>query len=604
MNPVIENELNELEALASRLRGGELTPPQFRAQSVHYGVYTQSQPDRYFVRIRVPYGVITSAQVEALATAIQTCGPGACHLTARQGIEIHDLALDQVVPLLRMLAAVDLLSHETGGNAVRGIMVCPHAGVGKGEPFDPTPYAALLTRSFVRHPDFQALPRKMKIGFSCCEADCARSAVQDLGFQARVDARGEHGFRVLVGGGTGALPRLGRLLLEFLPAEQLAPFTEAFLRLFNRLGDRQNRARARVKFLVQGLGLDPLRQEVLREWELVRAAAKVYPPAAGPHRDLLHSPRPSPPPPPGFGAASLSPLHSPGPSSLTPLPSDGRGEPGRGGPGQALLRESEEFSAWLAAQTQPQQQSGFRTVRLSLLAGNIASPQLRQLATLTRRFSLEMRTTPEQGLLLRWAPDDQLPQIYQALADGRLLARLAVARLLACPGSSSCSNAFTHAPGLAQAITARLAALPGRTDLLGQLRIRVSGCPNGCTLHALADIGLEGVANRDGQTWWPAYRILVAGREAQPRPRLATDLGMLPARVVPACVADLASCYLQQGRPDESLADLVDRIGIEPLAALVQKHQHQPVPDRRDWLIDWGETGPYRPRTAKAAGIC
>ena len=566
-------ELNELAALVERLQRGELKRADFRGQSVHYGVYTQRQPDRYFVRIRVPHGIASPAQLTGLATAIETYGQGECHLTTRQGIEVHDLLLGQIMPLLRTLAEADLLSHETGGNSIRSIMVCPHAGVGADEPFDVTPYAELLTRYFVRHPDFQALPRKMKIAFSGCEQDCVRSFAQDLGFQARKNSAGECGFRVLAGGGTGALPRLGQELVEFLPAGQVCSFTEAFLRAFNRLGDRQNRRRARVKFLIQSLGVQKLFQETEREWAALQRETKSHP--------LLES-------------VSESPAKSGSATAESESLERAERQPGN----------DKEFSMWATVQTQPQRQVGFRTVRVSPVGGTITAGQLRQLAALAGRFELALRLTPEQGFLLRWARTNRLFQIYQLLDAARLLNPLSVSRLIACPGSQRCSNAFTNTPALAQAVVAKLATLSNAADAPTPLHIRLCGCSNGCSLHALADIGLEGMANRAQNEWFPVYRLRLGGRESQSRPKFGEDLGTLPARHVPACVADVAGYYLANRKRNESLADLLDRVGAEPFAALVKKHQPESLQDWRELAMDLGETKQYRPRGANEAGVC
>ena len=568
MNAMIEKELGELAALIQSRRQGRLTPQEFRAHSVHYGVYTQRQPDLHFVRVRVPQGVISPAQLSQLATAIETAGRSECHLTTRQGVEVHGLTLDQIGPLLRNLAGVDLFSHETGGNSIRSIMVCPHAGVGTEAPFDVTPCAELLTRQFVRHPDFQALPRKMKIAFSCCEQDCVRSFAQDLGFQARRSSSGEPGFRVLVGGGTGALPRLGQELTDFLPLGQMCLFTEAFLRMFNRLGDRTNRGRARVKFLVQALGLPAFRQEIARERTALEQEGRSYP-----------APSEVTEPPGGCEVADTEFADQPGAAHTA-------------------------FSAWAAVQTQPQPQPGFRTVRISLAGGSVAVDQLRRLAELSGRFGWPIRTTPEQGFLLRWVPEPGLFALYRELIAARLSDRLAVSRMVVCPGSTDCSNAFTNTPALAQAIAARLAALPGGADALGRLRLRLSGCPNGCGFHASADIGLEGVASRKQTDWVPAYRVWVGGRESQRQPRFGDPLGLVPARHVPELVADLAAHYLATRQGDESFADCLERVGSESFAALVHKHRLEAAPDHRALTTDWGETGQYIPRGAKAGGVC
>lgn len=573
MNENVKSELNELAALVERLQCKELNRIEFRGHSVNYGVYTQRQPDRYFVRIRVPHGVISPAQLTRLAEGVETYGPSECHLTIRQGFEVHDLLLDQIMPLLRTLAEVELLSHETGGNSIRSIMVCPHAGVGADEPFDVTSYAEMLTRHFVRHPDFQTLPRKMKIAFSCCEQDCVRSFAQDLGFQACKSPAGECGFRVLVGGGTGALPRLGQEFLEFLPAEQVCSFTEAFLRVFNRLGDRQNRRRARVKFLVQSLGVQKLFEETMCEWAALQSEMKSYPPL----QLVSDSPSKSTPDTATFELLEQT---------------------------KSQLDDDKEFSQWATIQTQPQRQAGFRTVRVSLAGGSITAGQLRQLAALVERFELTIRLTPEQGFLLRWARANQLFQIYQLVSAARLCNQLVVSRLIACPGSQRCSNAFTNTSPLAQAVAAQLATLSDSSETVCQLHIRLCGCSNGCGLHALADIGLEGMASRTQNEWFPVYHLWVGGRESQNRPKFGKDLGTLPARRVPACVTEMVGYYLANRKQYESLAGLLERVGAEPFVTLVKKHQPESIQDWRELAMDWGESKQYQPRSAREAGVC
>jgi len=563
MKPILAQELAEIEELIERLRRGEWDRTQFRARGVHYGLYTQRQPDLYFVRMRLRQGTISVAQLNALATAIECFARGACHFTTRQGVEIHDVALDKISPLLRTLAEADLSSHETGGSSVRGVMVCPHAGVRENEPFDATPYAAWLTECLLRHPDFQALPRKMKIGFSCCADDCTHTAWQDLGFQARVHATGERGFRVLAGGGTGALPRLAQELFEFIPAADAAIVTEAFLRVFNRLGDREHRQRARVKFLLQKIGVQALRDEVNKELKALCDEKRVYP---------------------------AIPVASEGPMVLR---NDGNGRDG-----------DDEVRRWTRTATERQNQDGFSTVRVSLRGGAMTAVQLRLLAGLAQQFASSIRVTPEQGFLFRFVRTADLPAIHSALALAGLMHPLAVTRLVACPGSSGCSNAFTHAPGLADALTAQLVKL-GHAETIGQLRIRMSGCPNGCGMHASADVGLEGIAHRSGDHWFPAYRIWIGARESEMSPRVGTDIGTVLARWVPECVSELLTHFIQCRADGEAFSNFVDRTGVQAFTAILGRFTFMNGSGDKDWLMtDWGETAPYRPRHAKAAGVC
>lgn len=533
MNESIATELNELAALVGRLKCAELSRPEFRSHSVHYGVYTQRQSDRYFVRLRVPLGIVTAAQLNALAETTDRWADGECHLTTRQGVEIHNLSLDGMLEALAALANVGLSSHESGGNTVRGILTCPHAGNNANEPFDVTEYAALLNRHLLRHPDFQTLPRKIKIAFSCCSDDCANTVLHDLGFQARADVKGQLGFRVVVGGGAGALPRLAKELIAFLPGSELIVFTEAFLRMFNRLGDRQNRRRSRVKFLLESLGLDRLREELSKEWHTLKAEQREWP------------------------AVKL-------PDKSTQCNSSG-------------------------------------VLRVSVPGGNFTGSQIRQFAALVSQHGLSLRTTPEQEFLLRDIPAEQLSTIKSSLLQAGLLPSNPATRITACPGSSACSNAFTNSRALAQVIFQKFGEAQS-TNSTEPLRIRVSGCTNACTLHVIGDIGLEGLAQRRDETLIPAYRLRLGGHSHQQCPRLATDFGIVPARRVADCVSDVVMLYSRERRANESLSEVIERIGNEPFAALVKAHQQSH--DVEDMAVDVGEHAPYRAQGEAPATTC
>lgn len=530
-----ETDLQTLALLVEGLQRGELTRADFRSQSVHLGVYTQRQPDRYFVRLRLPLGQITPGQLNMLAEVAERWADGQCHLTTRQGVEIHNLALENLIPALAALAEASLSTHESGGNTVRGIVVCPHSNQAAAESFDVTPYANWLNRHLFRHPDFQTLPRKIKIGFSACSDDCSHTVLHDLGFQARMDASKQPGFRVLTGGGAGSLPRLGRELIEFLPAKELLIFTEAFLRMFNRLGDRQNRRRSRVKFLVESFGVERLRQEVFTERDALKLAQQ--------NRPAVDMPMP--------------------------------------------LSE-QNFSD--------------QTLRVVLSAGNIASSQLRCLAALAIQFNLSLRVTSDQNILLRNISAEHATIIQATLRNAGLKTEASSHRLTSCPGTSCCSNAFTNSAALAEAISCQLATDENSASAPGQpLRIRLSGCTNGCSLHVMADIGLEGLAQRREGGLVPAYRLWLGGRAHQQNPRLASDLGIIPARKAAECVCDVIGLYRRECQPGESVSQMLDRVGSQPFETIIQRQWQ--TEDIDALALDVGATSPYRAQ-GDAATTC
>jgi len=525
----IGHELRQLATLIGRLERGEITRTEFRTHSAHLGLCPQRQPDLYFIRLRPSLGALTVAQLHALADAAENWGAGECHLTTRQGIELHQLSIRDALKALKALGAAGLSSRENGGNTVRSIVVCPHPSA-EANGFDVTEYAALLQEHLLRHSDFQALPRKLKIGFSCCAEDCTHTVLQDLGFQARLHVGGERGFRVMAGGGAGASPRLGSELIAFLPANDLLIFCEAFLHAFNRLGNRENPRRARIKFLLESLGVEKLRHEIEKERQALAAKNWAWP--------------------------------------IVKPPTKANQEAAAGG-----------------------------VLRAPVRGGIVASGQLRALAAIVGKHHLALRTTTEQDFMLRNVRPDSAKAVQAALQEAKLGADSPHVFVTACLGSTVCSRAFTNSQAVAQEIARELAKL--ECDKSRRLpRVRVSGCSNGCALHAIAEIGLEGVAQKREGGVIPAYRLWIGGRSHQRKPRLALDLGIVPARRVPACLSEMISLFQRERRDAETVAETVDRIGVETFAAVARWHQRGG--NLRELSVDWGEHTAYRLRVETA----
>ncbi|MBI4025687.1 MAG: nitrite/sulfite reductase [Verrucomicrobia bacterium] len=570
--PEIQKELAELKRLVERHQGGDLKRDEFRTHATHYGVYPQGQEKLYFLRIRVLCGMVSSEQLEELALVAHAWGDGKCHLTTRQGVEIHGVTVENIIPSLTSLASAGLISHESGGSSVRNIVLCPHAGIGPGEPFDVTDYADWLTRHLLRHSDYQKLPRKMKIGMSCCQADCGRTLVQDIGFQARVEkGSGLRGFRVAVGGGLGAHPRMGQILFEFAPADELLLVTDAILRVFDRMGERQNRRRSRLKFFIESAGIESFRRLVEEELARLKSSPPSHPP-------LLS------------GISNGKEKRS---GSSRFQKAIGQWTPNH----QAYLR-------WRTGHVRSQQQSAWRMIDVRVPAGDFSVEQFKQIALIMRHHGLAARLAPGQTVLLRGARPEQLKEIHHALHTAGLDTLLVPVNLIACPGAAGCPNAFTNTRALIQALRLQIKIHEDFHEDTAELTIRVSGCMNGCSQHAVADIGFEGAARHHNTQWIPSYRVWLGGTADQETVRFGTKIGAVPARKAPALLADLMACYRKHRTGTELFGDTVHRTGVAPFCKLLEKHAASFDLRQKEMVQDWGAGQPYHPPRRAHAGVC
>ncbi len=546
-------EIARLAEVIARRRQGLVDEDDFRRLRLHHGIYgIRGQSDIQMVRVRLPAGALNAAQCERLGEIVDRFGRGVGHLTTRQDIELHWVGLERVPEVLRLLDEVGLTTREAGGNVVRNITVCPLAGVCTGEVFDVTPHAAAVSRHLLRNPVGQRLPRKFKIAFSGCATDCAVVGIHDVGALAvvREEAGMRHlGFRVYVGGGLGAAPRAAQLLEPFTPAEQLIPTVESLVRVFDRLGNRDDLARARLKFLVADLGIDAVREAVLRE------------------RRLLWSAWPGPPPPPVAPADSSVIAQSlQAEASPSPRPSDPRGAPPGALPPEAPQprRVPLAFGPWHRTNVQPQRQPGYRVVYVIVPGGDLTGQQLRALAALLRRVpGLELRTEIGQNVVLRWVPEAWLPSVYVALAGAGLGEPGAhgIADVVSCPGADTCNLAITYAHRLGLELGRRLAERPdlGRADDLRGVHIGVSGCTNACGQHHLATIGLYGGVRKVGTRQVPSYELLLGGEVRDGSVTFAQPVMRLPARRVPDAVFRLIDRYRTERLAGESFLGWVRR---------------------------------------------
>lgn len=540
--------------------GGTLTPDEFKRCRLQMGVYgIRGLKDRHMIRVKVPAGQLNADQLEGLSRASRDYATGRGHATTRQAIQLYDIAVQRLPQLLAELAEVGLTSREACGNTVRNVTACPFTGICADELFDVSPYARAVVRHFLRNAVSQSLPRKFKISFSGCAIDCAMSAIHDIGAVAarREGAQGmAYGFTLYVGGGLGANPRSGDRLEPFTPVGQLLPTCEAIVRVFDRHGDRANRSRARMKFLLERIGADAFRRLVVAE------------------RDAL--------------------LREPGRFALLPEP-----EPINGPDAKARALPSAESALlrrWLGTNVRPQRQAGYWIVTVRLILGDMSAEQMGGLARLSREHGTgRLVTTPWQDICLPWVPTNALAPLHAALAALGLGEPDAerIQDITSCPGADTCQIGITSSRGLAGALMRVLKRPEYAAKEFASLRIKISGCPNSCGQHHIADIGLFGAAKNVAGRLIPHYQLLVGGRTAPGVAEFGLPVVRLPAKRVPEAVQRLLDDYRSRRQDGEAFRVYATRVGLPALQALLEPCATLEPGQEAAAAEDWGQTTPF-----------
>lgn len=547
--PHIEQELEEFAGRVAGYTAGALSPDDFKPCRLQLGIYgIRGLKDRQMVRIKVPSGRLTAEQLEGASVLTDEFATGRAHVTTRQDLQIYEVPITKTPELLRRLAQIGLTTREACGNSVRNVTACPFAGLFDDELFDVVPYANAVTAHFLRNPASQALPRKFKMSFSACRDDCAMAPIHDLGGTAarRMEGgRAAHGFRLYVGGGLGAVPRPADVLEPFTPTAQLLPTCEAVIRVFHRDGDRANKQRARLKFLLERIGIEAFRQRVAEMREQLLAEH--------PER-FAYLPEP------------------------TPV------DPTRAAPPAFPDRPFGPYRRWLATNVRPQRHAGYAAVTIRLLLGDLTTIQMREVAELSRRVGRsQVITTQWQDLCLPWVAIEQLPALFEGLTRIGLAQSEAqrVQDITACPGVDTCQIGVTASRGLARALTQTLEQPAYLADDLQGIRIKISGCPNSCGQHHIADIGLHGAARTVHGRLVPHYQLMLGGGPAVGgtppsgqaeggRWQLAQAVVKVPAAHVPQAVERVLAWYRSQRAPDESFRVFARRMGATPFQQLLQ----------------------------------
>jgi sulfite reductase (ferredoxin) len=518
-------------------------------------------------RIKIPGGGLNAGQLETLADLAEEYSDGIAHITTRQDFQLHYVHIDDTPSLMRRLAAANITTREACGNSVRNVTACPYAGTCPDEVFDVTPYSRALSKFLLGHPDTQNLGRKFKPSFSgCSQHACGLASLHDIGLIAVQRAGGgppgteeKRGFEMYVGGGLGAVPYQAKLFDVFVPQEELLPVSQAIARVFSRLGEKKNRSRARMKFLVQDLGIEKFKEIVLEE-----------------RRGLAPDPRWT-----DYLAGAEE-------FQEAPL------QPG----GECPPAASEAFRRWRQTNTRPQKQEGYVVVTVALPLGDITATQLRALADLARRFTREtIRTTVEQNLVLRWISKSDLPEIFDALEAAGLGQPGAgtIIDIVTCPGTDTCKLGISSSRGLAAELRKRLAEKSFQLDeSVNGLHVKISGCFNSCGQHHVADLGFYGVSRKIAGYAVPHFQVVLGGEWEHNAGSYGLPVMAIPSKNIPEVVTRLSERYAGGRRNGENFKDFIKRIGKPELKNILEDLARPPAdPADHTLFTDWGDPREY-----------
>ncbi|MDA0264165.1 MAG: nitrite/sulfite reductase [Chloroflexi bacterium] len=572
--PFLDDEIGRLEEEAAAFVAGERENTEFTPFRLKQGVYGQRQADVQMIRVKLPGGIITTEAMDTLGTFAEQYAPlGKGHITTRENFQFHHVPLAQCPDALRLLGSAGLSTREACGNVVRNVVGAPSSGICASEVFDPTPYLAAYVRFAVRHPITQAFPRKFKSAFTGCDAhDHVAAAIQDLTYvsQIRVENGVEkRGFKVFVAGGTSIMPRLAKPLYDFLPEEDFLRLALALFTVFNNADMlRKNRMMARLKVLVDKIGLEEFK--VLVEAEL----EKIGPIDPKPYMHVEELMRETPP----------------------ELASNGHHD-----------HDGGDYAKWRDTNVEAQKQEGYYAVHVKPERGNITADQFHGLARIMGKYTGgRARASQEQNLLLRFVPEHLLHDVWSELTDLGLAEPDAnsISNVVSCPGTDSCKLGITSSMGLAGALKQEIQSWDGLLDDQGvnDIRIKMSGCPNGCGLHHIANIGFHGAAVKgaDGQQV-PAYEMFLGGNYGGSNvqdSRIGTRIPRvkIPAKSVPGVLKDVVSYYKNNRSDGESFNQFLDRVGVEEVSAVATKAQDAvaAATPGSDLYIDWERSNLYK----------
>jgi len=572
-NPVVQKDILDLEKKILLFREGKIDSEKFRSLRLARGVYGQRQQGVQMVRIKIPFGKINTKQLTCIADISDEYSNGNLHLTTRQDVQIHYISLEKTPELWAKLEQDDITLREACGNTVRNITASSIAGIDPKEPFDIMPYANALFKFFLRNPIQENLGRKFKIAFSSSEDDTAFTFIHDLGFIPKVkieNGKIVRGFKVLIAGGLGAQPILSQVAHEFLPDDQIIPFAEAIVRVFDRHGERNNRHKARLKYLIAKIGLTEFLK--LIEEEKLALKSKNLSSHFSFREDEVKE-----------GLEKVSE------KVFTTL----------------KVTHSEQYKKWLDTNTFEQKQQGFFAVGVRVPLGNVRSEKIRQFVEVIKKYaSDDLRITLNQGFLLRFVPKEALPALYKEL-DSILLALAgfdSIGDITACPGTDTCNLGISNSTGIA--LELEKVIQNEYSDLLydKNIKIKISGCMNSCGQHSLAQIGFHGSSLKAGAHIVPALQVLLGGGVVgNGEGRISDKVIKVPSKRGPAVLREILNDYEKNSSENETFNQYFDRQGNNYFFQLLKSHADLSTVAENEF-VDWGSDDKYK--TTVGVGEC
>jgi len=573
IDPEMAADIAKFEEMLDDYQAGRVEEDVFRVFRLNNGIYGQRQGGtNQMVRVKVPYGAMTADQLDLLADVVDDHSRGWGHITTRQNIQFHFVELTEIPEVMRRMAEVGLTTREACGDTVRNVQGCHLAGACPLEILDVTPWAEAAYRHFVRNPLGQRLPRKFKINFSGCDTDCGQAMFNDVGVIAASrtfeDGSVERGFRIYIAGGLGTTPFPALVLEDFTPREDLLATIESVLRVFEQTGNRDNKLRARLKWVVDQLGIDEVRRRVVAIRKLLPASATW--PGGVPEVVAEWGDDPA-------GVAA----------GVTPT-AMGQGTP-------VTLGTKSDFDRWMEANVVRGAANGTVSAYAWCELGDVTSAQFRSVASMIREFDVDVRVTNRQNLVLRDLAEGQLPALYERLVAADMAkAGAELSRdVVACPGADTCNLAVTQSRGLASAIGTALDEA-GLAEV-GGVRMNISGCTNSCGQHHTADIGFFGAERRAHGQPAPGYQMLLGGYVGQEQIHFGQKALRLPAKNAAEATVRVVRRFTDERQAGEKFIDWMNRSGgVAEVAAGLKDLDQFPTPDEGpEFYVDYDETGPY-----------
>ena len=581
----LEKETDNFANKVKLYRQGKLSDDDFRRFRLQHGAYgSRLRPDYSMIRIKIPSGEITPDQLEKIANLSEAFSIGSAHVSTRQNIQLHWVQLEDVSEVMRGLVEVGLTTREACGNTVRNVMCSHFAGVCPDEVFDATPYSTAIAKFLLRNPMSQNLPRKFKINFGCCNKH-GLVRIADIGLVPDLKD-GKKGFRIYLGGGLGAASFIGHLLEDFTFEEQLLSTCMATIRLFDRLGNRDNMARNRMRYLVNEIGWEKFQKMVLKERNIVEMTISEF------TKNLYQV----------HFNDSYVPINKSTKFNKLPIVETN------------ISTISNGYDRWLHTNVVPQKQEGYFTIFITLGAGDITANQLRSLASLIRKFSSESiaRNTPQQNFAIRYIYANDLPDVYKKLMDIGLAnpGALTITSAVGCSGTTSCNLAITNSHRLAKEVQRTLLELGFDVDNdLRNSTIKISGCPNSCGQHEIATIGFFGGAARIENSMAPVYTMLFGGNGYEDG-KLGKAIMRVPAKRVIEVIQKIVELYKTEKSSSETLDMWIDRIinsngsgnikNIDDIKTLLTPvTQLPPFEEGQEFYQDYGNDIKFVAKTAR-----